>query len=59
MKINAFHLKSLPIAFSVAIGAMALNSAAQQPAAHSMQEEDRCRTLMPMLLRSIVCMRSA
>ncbi|NYF51340.1 ester cyclase [Tunturiibacter gelidoferens] len=37
MKIDAFRLKSLPIAFSVAIGALALNSAAQQPAAHSMQ----------------------
>jgi predicted ester cyclase len=37
MKINAFRLKSLPIALSVAIGTLALNSAAQQPAAHSMQ----------------------
>ena len=37
MKINAVRLKSLPIVFSVAIGALALSSAAQQSAAHSMQ----------------------
>jgi predicted ester cyclase len=37
MKIDALRLKLLPIAFSVAIGALALNSAAQQPAAHSKQ----------------------
>jgi steroid delta-isomerase-like uncharacterized protein len=37
MKVDTFRLKFLPIAFSVAIGAMALNCAAQQAATRSMQ----------------------
>src|ERR1700733_16059877 len=37
MKIDTFRSKFLPIAFSVAIGAMALNCAAQQAATRSMQ----------------------